>query len=150
MTWLLIKLGIRLVVFLAVFFIATKRNPNIVVKPRWALPVIAGFFALVNTALYWALKPVLNLASFGAIWFLMPFVLNLCFLIATVRVFQKSVSTANIPPAKVGREAPAPKTRRRPTLEIDGIGATLYLAGLLTLAHGVLWFAVDWCPAKFS
>lgn len=148
MTWLLIKLGIRLVIFLAVFFLATKRNPAIVVKPTWALPVIAGFFALVNTALYWILKPVLNLASFGAIWFLMPLVLNLCFLIATVRVFQKTVMAA---PLKKGEAPPEkPKMLRRPTLEIDGIGATLYLAALLTVAHGVLWFGLDWCPAKFG
>jgi hypothetical protein len=149
MTWLLIKLGIRLVVFLAVFWIATARNPKIVVRPRWAMPIIAGFFALVNTGLYWLLKPVLNLASFGAIWFLMPLVLNLIFLVATARVFQPhDLQTSGH--ARGTKDAPAPKPSRRPSLRIDGLTAFLYLAVLLTVAHGVLWFGVDYLPPKFS
>jgi hypothetical protein len=149
MTWLLIKLGIRLVVFLAVFWIATVRNPAIVVRPKWAMPIVAGFFALLNTLLYWALKPVLNLASFGAIWFLMPLVLNLIFLVATARVFQPHdlASSGHARGARAA-DAPAPKPSRRPSLHIDGIMAFLYLAALLTVAHGVLWFAVDYLPAK--
>jgi hypothetical protein len=151
MTWLLIKLAIRLVVFLGVFWGASVRNPRIVVKPRWALPLVAGFFALLNTGLYWLLKPVLNLASFGAIWFLMPLVLNLIFLITTARVFQAQVITAR--PAKGAKtdDAEAPKKARvlrRPSLEIDGITAFLYLAALLTVAHGVLWVGVDYLPTK--
>ncbi len=147
MTWLLVKLGIRLVVFLAVFWIATKRNPNIKVQPTWAIPLVAGFFALLNLAFYWLLKPVLNIASFGAIWFLMPLVLNLIFLIATVRVFQKAPVPAPIGRAK---DAPPVKVSRRPSLDIQGIGATLYLAALLTVAHGVLWFGVDYLPVKLG
>ena len=149
MTWMLVKLGIRLVAFLAVFWIATKRNPRIVVKPAWALPLVAGFFALLNTGLYWLLKPVLEVASFGAIWFLMPLVLNLCFLIATLRVFQKR-DLAPPPTARAikGQDAPVVKPSRRPSLQIVGITATLYMAALLTAAHGVLWFAVDYLPLE--
>ena len=147
MTWALVKLGIRLVVFLAVFWIATVRNPKIVVQPRWALPLVAGLFALLNTALYWMLKPVLNLASFGAIWFLMPLVLNLCFLVATLRVFQKR-DLAQPAKAIKGKDAPVVKPSRRPSLQIVGITATLYMAALLTVAHGVLWFSLDWLPLK--
>lgn len=154
MTWLLIKLGIRLVGFLAVFWIASARNHDIVVRPKWAMPIIAGFFALVNTALYWMLKPVLNLASFGAIWFLMPLVLNLIFLVATARVFQPhDLQTSGHAKGDVrgsrATDAPTVKPSRRPSLHIDGITAFLYLAFFLTLAHGVLWFAVDYLPPKF-
>ncbi len=126
MTWTLIKLGIRLVAFLLVFWVATRRNPKIVVQPKWAIPLIAGVFSLLNTGLYWLLKPVLNLASFGVAWFLMPLVLNLIFLIATMRAVQS-----------------------KKWLQIEGVGATLYLAGLLTVARGLLWFGLDWMPAKF-
>jgi hypothetical protein len=147
MTWVLIKLGIRLVVFLAVFWIATLRNPKIVVQPRWALPLVAGLFALLNTGLYWLLKPVLNVASFGAIWFLMPLVLNLCFLVATLRVFQKRDLA---PVVKMAKDAPAPRPSRRPSLSINGITATIYMAVLLTAAHGLLWFALDYMPVKMA
>lgn len=143
---MLIKLGIRIVGFLAVFWFATRKNPKIVVKPTWALPLVAGFFAIINAGLYWLLKPVLNLASFHAIWFLMPLVLNLIFLVATVRVFQPR--TVAPPPLTktAAKDAPRPKASRRPSLQIDGISATLFLAGLLTVAHGVLWVAVDYLP----
>lgn len=150
MTWLLIKLGIRLVAFLAVFWVATVRSPKIVVQPKWAIPLVGGFFALLNTGLYWMLKPVLNLASFGAIWFLMPLVLNLCFLVATMRVFQKQNVAPPAPAGKAGKDAPRPKASRRPSLEINGIGTTLYLAAVLTAVHGVLWFGLDWMPLKLG
>ncbi|HVV82374.1 MAG TPA: hypothetical protein VHE35_04815 [Kofleriaceae bacterium] len=146
MTWVLIKLAIRIVVFLAVFWLATARNEHIVVRPKWTIPLVAGFFAILNTALYWLLKPVLNVASFHAIWFLMPLVLNLMFLVATARVFQPHdigapgpLRTANEPAVKEPRW-------KRPSLHIDGIMAFLYLAVLLTVAHGVLWFGIDYLP----
>ena len=85
---------------------------------------VAGVFAVLNTGLYWLLKPVLNLATFGAAWFVMPLVINLGFLIATARVVE-----------------------RKKWLEIDGVRATLWLALILTAAHGVFWFGLDWLPA---
>ncbi len=125
MTWLLVKLGIRLLGFMAVFFFAARKNPKIKIEPRWAIPLVAGLFGVMNVGMYWLLKPVLNLATFGAAWFAMPFVINLGFLIATVRIFEK-----------------------KKWLVIDGIRATLYLALLLTAAHGVLWLGLDWIPSK--
>jgi hypothetical protein len=125
MTWLLAKLGIRLLGFIAVFFLATRLNPRIKIQPRWAIPLVAGLFAVMNVAMYWLLKPVLNLATFGAAWFAMPLLINLGFLIATMRI-----------------------TETKKWLVIEGIRATLYLALLLTAAHGVFWFALDWIPAK--
>src|SRR5689334_14969525 len=85
-TGILIKLGARLVAFGLVFYFAARRNPNVSVPNKWATPLIALVFALLNTALYWALKPILNLATLGAAGFVMPFVVNLVLLYATVRV----------------------------------------------------------------
>ncbi|MGE3457452.1 MAG: hypothetical protein AB7O24_20220, partial [Kofleriaceae bacterium] len=60
-TGLLIKLGVRLVVFGLAFWIATRRNPKIVVAKKWALPVIALVFAVLNTGLYVGLNRLLDL-----------------------------------------------------------------------------------------
>jgi hypothetical protein len=114
MTWLLVKLGIRLLGFIAVFWLAAARNPKIKIQPRRAIPLVAGLFAVFNLGLYWLLEPVLNLATFGAAWFAMPLLINLGFLLATLRVFEK-----------------------KRWFVIEGIRATLFLALLLTAAHGV-------------
>jgi uncharacterized membrane protein YvlD (DUF360 family) len=126
MAIVLIKLGIRLVVFTAVFWIAVRKNEKVVVKPKWAVPVVATVFALLNVGLYWALRPILNLATLGAIGFVMPLVVNLVLLIATERLVAK-----------------------KSWLKIDGIIATVWMAVILTVAHGVLWFGVDYLPHKF-
>lgn len=127
MSILLIKLGVRFVVFTAVFWVAAKKNPKVVVRPAWATPLIAAVFALLNTGIYWALKPILNLATLGAIGFAMPLVVNILLLAVTVRLFAK-----------------------KEWLKIDGMVATLWLAVILTLAHGVLWFGVDYLPPKLG
>jgi len=126
MAILLIKLGIRLVVFTAVFWTAVKKNEKVVVKPKWAVPIVATVFALLNVGLYWALRPILNLATLGAIGFVMPLVVNLVLLIATQRLVAK-----------------------KQWLKIDGIIATIWMSVILTAAHGVLWFGVDYLPHKF-
>lgn len=125
MTWILIKLAIRLVAFIAVFWFAAKKNPKIRIEPRWAIPLVAGMFAVLNVGLYWMLKPVLNLATFNVAWFVMPLVLNLFFLLATVRVFEQ-----------------------KKWLVIDGVRATLWMALVLTAAHCVLYAGLDYLPSK--
>lgn len=125
MTWILIKLAIRLVVFVAVFWFVARKNPKIRIQPRWATPLVAGVFAVLNVGLYWLLKPVLNLATFNVAWFVMPLLLNLIFLITTVRVFQS-----------------------KKWLEIDGVRATLWMALVLTAVHCVLYAALDYIPAR--
>jgi Ca2+/Na+ antiporter len=124
-TGLLIKLGVRFVVFGLVFIVATRRNPKIVVSKRWAFPLIAAVFAILNTGLYWALRPLLSLATLGAAGFIMPLVVNLVLLLATIRVFQ-----------------------RKQWLEVKGTLATLWLAMFLTLAHGLLYVGLDYLPTK--
>jgi uncharacterized membrane protein YvlD (DUF360 family) len=120
---ILIKLGIRLVVFTGVFWIAAKKNKKIIFEKKWAPPLVAFVFAVLNTALYWMLKPVLNIATMGAIGFVLPLIINGALLALTVKVFEK-----------------------KQWFRIDGFFASLWMAVVLTLAHGVLWLGVDFIP----
>ena len=43
MTWLLVKLGIRLLGFIGVFWLAAAKNPKIKIEPRWSIPLVAGY-----------------------------------------------------------------------------------------------------------
>lgn len=122
----LIKLGIRLLVFGAVFWFAARKNPKVQLHNKWATPLIALVFAVLNTGLYWALTPVLNIATLGALGFVMPFVVNMILLLVTVRIFE-----------------------RKKWLEIDGMMTTLWLVGFLTLAHGALYLGLEYFPNQF-
>ena len=86
-TAILVKLGVRLIVFTAVFWIAAKRNPNIVFAKRWAPPVVGLVFAILNTGLYWMLRPVLDLATMGAVGFALPMVINGVFTMLWMALF---------------------------------------------------------------
>jgi hypothetical protein len=59
----------------------------------------------------------------GAAGFAMPFAVNTLLLLATVRIF-----------------------RSKDWFKLGGIFATLWMATFLTIAHGVLWFALDYVP----
>lgn len=121
---LLIKLGIRLVVFTGVFWIAARKNEKVIFEKKWATPLVAFTFAVLNTALYWALKPILNLATLGAIGFVMPLVINAALLAATVRIFE----------------------RKKHWFRIEGFLATMWMATFLTIAHGLCWLGIDYIP----
>lgn len=125
-TEILIKLGVRLVVFGLVFFIATRKNPKVIVTKKRMLPVIALVFAVLNTALYWLLAPLLNVATLGAAGFLMPFVVNMVLLVGTVKIFE-----------------------RWKWFQIEGLMTTLWMAAFLTIAHGALYLGLDYFPARF-
>jgi hypothetical protein len=125
-TEILIKLGVRLLVFGLVFFIATRKNPKVIVTKKRVLPLIALVFAVLNTGLYWVLAPILNIATLGALGFVMPFVINMVLLLGTVKVFS-----------------------RWKWFEIRGVFTTLWMAAFLTLAHGALYLALDYFPARF-
>jgi len=122
---ILIKLGARLVVFGLVFYVAARRSSQVSVPKKWATPLIALVFALLNTALYWALKPLLNLATLGAAGFVMPFAVNLVLLYATVRVFAA-----------------------KQWIQIESAMTYLWLAAILTAAHGLLWLGFDYLPPR--
>jgi hypothetical protein len=124
-TGLLIKLGVRFVVFGLVFIVATRKNPKIVVAKKWAFPLVAGVFAVLSTGLYWALRPVLHFATFTAAGFVMPLVVNLLLLLVTIRIFQC-----------------------KKWLAVHGSLATLWLAVFLTFAHGALYLGLDYLPTK--
>ncbi len=117
MTALLIKSAIRLVVFGGVFGFAVWKNEKIKVEPKWFIPIVALVFGAMNIGLYWAAKPVLNLATLNNFWLFMPFILNLAFLYATDSLLKQ--------------------------LKISGIWTMCWLAGLLTLAHGALWLGLE-------
>ena len=125
-TGILIKLGVRLLVFGLAFWIATRRNPKVVIHKKWAMPLIALVFAALNAGLYWLLTPILNLATLGAFGFVMPFVVNMLLLLATVRIFQ-----------------------RKQWFEVQGMMTTLWLAALLTLTHGALYLGLEYFPNRF-
>ena len=122
-TGILIKFGVRLVVFGLVIWLVSKRNKDVIIHKRLAIPLIALLFAALNAALYFILKPILNIATLGAVEYLMPLVINVLLLAVTIRVIEK-----------------------KQWIEIKGLIATLYLGVALTVAHGALWLALDYIP----
>lgn len=138
-TGLLIKLGIRLVVFTLVFWLVAKKHPKVVIRHVWAMPLVALVFAILNTALYWMLAPIAKLATLGMLSIAMPFLINGALLYATVRFFAwpKLLGTTTDP--KTGKAAPA----RKPLIAIEGVLAGVWLVAALALAHGALWLALD-------
>ena len=124
MTTVLIKLAIRLVVFIGVFWLAARKHDKVVFEKPWAPPLVGLVFAVLSTALYWALGKVLSIATLGVVGFALPLFINLLLLGATVRVFQS-----------------------KQWFRIDGLFASLWMATFLTLAHGALWLGMDYIPA---
>lgn len=145
-TGLLIKLGVRFVVFGAVFFIAARRNPKVVIPVKWATPVVALTFALLNTTLYWALRPVLDLATLGALGFAMPLIVNLVLLYATVKFFAWEKLPRFVAKASKDDKKTSAPSEAKPLFTIDGVFTAMWMALILTAAHGVLWFALDYIP----
>jgi uncharacterized membrane protein YvlD (DUF360 family) len=125
MTLLLIKLGVGFLLFGLVFGLAAYRSEKIRIKPLFALPAVALVFALLNTGIYWIAKPVLNLATLGLLSILMPLVLNGLFLLVTSRLLRIV----------------------RIDVQIKGLLTTVWLAVLLTAAHGALQVVVDMLAA---
>ena len=121
----LIKLGVRLLVFTGVFWFAAKKNKSIVFEKKWAPPLVGLVFAVLSTSLYWVLKFVANIASVGMLSFILPVIINGVLLYATLKIFEK-----------------------KKWFRIDGFFATIWMILFLTLAHGALWFGLDFIPAK--
>jgi hypothetical protein len=117
MTELLVNLAVRFGVFLLVFAVAAWKMPKVRIHPKIALPLVGLVFAVLNVGLYWLLKPVLNIATLGAAWLFVPFVLNGAFLWGTEKLI-------------------------RP-LKIEGFFTTVKLAVILTAAHGLCWLVLD-------
>lgn len=150
---ILIKAGVRLLVFGAVFYLATRKNPKVVINAKWATPLVAIVFAALNTGLYWALKPILDLATLGALSFFIPFIVNTILLVATVKFFawEKLPRVTQKAAAEDKKTSGQTKSAEKPAVgkplfEIAGIFTTLWMAAILTAAHGVLWLALDYFP----
>jgi uncharacterized membrane protein YvlD (DUF360 family) len=124
MTTILIKVAIRLVVFTGVFWLVARRDPKVVFEKKWAPPLVGLVFAVLSTALYWAVGKVLAIATLGVAGFALPLVINVLLLAATVRVFQS-----------------------KQWFRIEGFFAFVWMALFLTLAHGALWLGMDYIPA---
>lgn len=143
-TGFLIKLGVRLVVFTIVFWVAAHRNPKVVVSHRWAYPVIALVFAALNTLLYAALSPVFDTVTFGMLGLVMPLAINGGLLYGTVRIF----NAPKLVGMTVDDKTKKVVTKRKPLIAITGLFTALYLALALTLAHGACWVALDYLPNR--
>jgi uncharacterized membrane protein YvlD (DUF360 family) len=140
MLWIFAKLAIRLVAFTAVFWLATRprkteerdaegkpvlKPPRISIQPRWAIPIIGVVFGGLNLLLYWIARPLLDLATFRTFSILMPLIVNALLLWGTTKLVEK-----------------------RQWMKLSGWFAAVWLAVALTLAHGVLYAALDYLPAK--
>jgi hypothetical protein len=121
----LIKFAARLVVFSAVVFVASRKNPKVKIERAWATPLIGLSLAVLDTGFYWALKPILNLATLGAFGLIMPLVINGVFLLVTLRVFAS-----------------------KRWFVVDGLMPTLWLTVALTVGHGALWLGLDYLPGQ--
>lgn len=117
MTEFLIEFGVRFLVFGGVFGVTAWKAERVTVEPKWALPLVGLVFAVLNVALYWGMRPILDVATLGAMGFLMPLIVNCILLYGTNRVLKP--------------------------LKIDGILMMLWLALYLTVAHGVLWIVFE-------
>ena len=126
-TGLAIGFGVRLVVFSAVFWLGSRRLADVRFKSRWLAPVVGAVFAVLNTALYWLLTRGFDLATFGAISFVMPLIVNGLLLFATVKLFGW-------------------RERTRDWFRIDSVMAGMWMMLFLTIAHGVCWLGLDYIP----
>lgn len=122
-TAVFVKLGVRLLVFALVLWLASKRNADITIHRKWSIPLVAALFAVLNTALYVVLHFVLNIATFGAVTLVLPVLINLVLLLVTLRLVES-----------------------RKWIEVKGVMATLYLAVAFALAHGALWVGLEYLP----
>lgn len=120
MLWLAIDTAIRFAVFGVVFALATQGSANITIRPRRGVRVVALIFAALNIGIYWFADPARDLATLGAVWFIVPLILNGCLLYVTEHIM-----------AALGIEMKL------------GILATIWLTVVLTAAHGALYLVLD-------
>lgn len=120
MTWFLVKLLIRVVVFGVAIGYVLRSSERVTVQPKKALPLVALVFALLNAALYPVLKFGINLVTLWSLFFLVPFVANALLLLGTSRLIGKL---------------------KKVKFEIDGIFPYAYAAAIVTVGHIVLRIA---------
>jgi hypothetical protein len=121
----LVKLAASFVACALAFWLGARWNRKVAFARWWALPPVALVFAVLDTALYWAMSHLLAIATLGVMTFALPLLSSLVLLAITLRVFQ------------------GPRWVR-----VEGVLATLWLALALTLAHGAVWVALDYLPRQ--
>jgi uncharacterized membrane protein YvlD (DUF360 family) len=112
MTWFLIKMLIRVVLFGVALGYVMRNSENITVKPRKALPLVALVFAVLNAVGYWLLKVSISLVSLFTLSLVAPFIANALLLLATTRLVKQ--------------------------FKIDGVLPLAYASLVMTIAHFVL------------
>ncbi len=115
MALFLLKLLARVMVFGVALTFAVRRSSDVKVEPRSALPIVAAVFTLLNVALYWGLKTVLNIGTLWMFWFLTPFIVNGVILLITDRLLKP--------------------------FKIESLTALARTAAIVTVAHIALHFA---------
>jgi uncharacterized membrane protein YvlD (DUF360 family) len=116
MTWFLIKMLIRAVVFGVAITYVTRKNSSVKVTPRSALPLVALVFAGLNTLLYWFVSGTMNVVTLGTMFFLVPFAANAALLWLTDKLFKP--------------------------FKVDGLFALAYASLIVTLAHLLMRFVL--------
>ena len=109
-----IHLLVRVLVFGAALGIA-MRHKGVTIQPRWALPLVALVFAVLNAFLYPLIKIGINVVTLWTLFLIVPFLVNAALLLLTDKVL-------------------------RP-FKIESMTALLYASAAVTLAHLVLRLA---------
>ena len=92
---------------------------------------------------------VLDLATLGALGFAMPLVVNIILLYVTVKFFAWEKLPRFVPGGGKktdDKKKSDAKAEAVPLFTIEGIFTAMWMALILTAAHGVLWVALDYIP----
>lgn len=112
MTWFLIKLLIRVVVFGVAIGYVLRKSPNVKVTPKKFLPLVALVFAALNVLAYGIISFGANLVTLWTLSIFVPFLANAILLHLTSRVVKQ--------------------------FKVDGILPLLFASLVVTIAHFVL------------
>jgi hypothetical protein len=77
----------------------------------------------------------------------MPFLVNMLLLVATVKFFAWHKMPRFISKTADDKK-PAKPAEAAPLFRIDGLFTTLWMALILTVAHGALWVGLDYFPSR--
>ena len=112
---MLLDLLIRTAVFGVALTFVVRRDPNVKVSPRSALPIVAFVFALLNALLYRFLGTALNMVTLWTLFLLVPFVSNAILLLLTDKLVKP--------------------------FKIEALSSLLKASAVITLAHLLLRLA---------
>src|SRR6266487_3871567 len=82
---MVVKLLVKVAVFGVALTLVCRRDPDVKVSPRSAIPMVAMVFAVLNTLLYGILATALNIVTLFVFFLLVPFAVNAILLLVTDR-----------------------------------------------------------------